>query len=88
MLFVFENEQTTNFWMKDMNFDLDMIWLDKDYKIVHIEEKAKANSYNPKNPSESKIFSNGNKLAKYVLETNAGLVNKMNLKVGDNLIKQ
>lgn len=40
MLFVFEYPQTTSFWMKDMNFDLDMIWLDSDFKILHIEKEC------------------------------------------------
>jgi uncharacterized membrane protein (UPF0127 family) len=74
--------------MKDMKFDLDMIWLDENFKIVHIEKNALASSYDKNNPSLSKIFSNnesGN-LAKYVLEINSGLTNKMNLKIGDSLI--
>jgi uncharacterized membrane protein (UPF0127 family) len=88
MLFVFEKPEILNFWMKDMKFDLDMIWLDENFKIVHIEKNALASSYDKNNPSLSKIFSNnesGN-LAKYVLEINSGLTNKMNLKIGDSLI--
>lgn len=85
MLFTFPKEETESFWMKDMNFDLDMIWLDKNYKIVHIEKNALANSYNKNNPDSSHFFSNGNTLAKYVLEINAGLVDKMNIKVGEYL---
>ena len=27
-----------------MNFDLDMIWLDSDYRIVHIEKNVKVSS--------------------------------------------
>lgn len=86
MLFVFDSEQTMRFWMKDMNYDLDMIWLDKNMKVVDIQN-AKASSYDPKNPNAAQIFSN-NTPAKYVLEINSGLADKLNLKVGDILKMQ
>lgn len=88
MLFVFSKSETLNFWMKDMSFDLDMVWLDENLKIVHIEKNAQAGSYNKQNPAESTIFTNGNSLAKYVLEINSGLSSRLNLKVGDTLIMQ
>lgn len=88
MLFSFYKPQILNFWMKDMNFDLDMVFLDENFKIVHIERNALASSYNKENPANSTIYSNGNNLAKYVLEINSGMADKLNLKVGDFLIMQ
>lgn len=88
MLFVFDKAQTLNFWMKDMNFDLDMVWLDENFKIVHITKNALASSYNRQNPASSTIFTNGKNLAKYVLEINSGLSNELNLREGDILIIQ
>ncbi|MDQ1281993.1 MAG: uncharacterized protein QG630_344 [Patescibacteria group bacterium] len=88
MLFVFDKPEVLNFWMKDMNFDLDIIWLDENLKIVHVEKNALASSYNKQNPANSTIYSNGNNLAKYVLEINSGLSSKLNLKIGDSLIMQ
>lgn len=86
MLFDFKMPMIQRFWMKDMTFDLDMIWLDENYKIVHLEKNALANSYNIENSDASQFFSNNqNNLARYVLEINAGLVDKMNLKEGDVL---
>ncbi|MEA4910770.1 MAG: DUF192 domain-containing protein [Candidatus Elulimicrobiales bacterium] len=82
MLFVFDKPETSSFWMKDMNFDLDIIWLDESFNIVHIE-KALASSYNSLNPDASQTFSNGANLAKYVLEVKMGTVERFNLKVGD-----
>ena len=40
MLFVFENRKPHRFWMKDMQFPLDIIWLDN-HRIVHIIHNAK-----------------------------------------------
>jgi len=85
MLFVFDTEGKQNFWMKDMKFDLDMIFMDKNFKIVSIAKDAKADSYNREDPNASEIFTNGNALAQYVLEINSGFADKMNLKVGDTL---
>jgi uncharacterized membrane protein (UPF0127 family) len=38
MLFVFEDSAKYSFWMKDMKFLIDIIWLDNDGKVVHIEQ--------------------------------------------------
>lgn len=83
MLFVFDKPETTSFWMKDMNFDLDIIWLDESFSIVHME-KALAGSYNSADPNSSQTFTNGENLAKYVLEVKIGVVERFNLKVGDS----
>lgn len=86
MLFVFQAEMIQNFWMKDMTFDLDMIWLDSNYKIVYIEKNALASSYNPTDTESSQMFTNGpDHPAKYVLEINSGLSDEMDLWVGDTL---
>lgn len=71
-----------------MNFDLDMIFMDKDFKIVSIIKDAKANSYNAQDPNSSQIYTNGNTPAKYVLEINSSYSDKINLRVGDILRMQ
>lgn len=75
MLFVFDKSGKYSFWMKDMNFPIDMIWLDQDLKVVYIQENATPESY-PESfgPNEN---------ANYVLEVVAGFSEKNNLKVGD-----
>ena len=40
MRFVFEKRKLHRFWMKDMQFPLDIIWLDN-HRIVHIIHNAK-----------------------------------------------
>lgn len=54
MLFVFEREDYYGFWMKDMNFPIDIAWLDKNKKIVHIENSVSPETYSKKIPP--KVF--------------------------------
>jgi uncharacterized membrane protein (UPF0127 family) len=73
MLFIFEEERKYQFWMMNMKFNLDIIWLDASGKVVHIVEDAEPCidaahtslcTFNPDEP------------AKYVLEVNSGFVQK------------
>ena len=74
MLFVFKDEVPRSFYMKNTQFALDIIYLDSNKTIVSFHENA--------HPlDESSLPSNFP--AKYVLEINAGLAAKWNLKVGD-----
>lgn len=77
MLFIFQNEDIYNIWMKDMKFPIDIIWLNSSKKIVAIEENISPDTY-------PEIFSPGEK-SFYVLETNAGFVEKNNLLTGNTL---
>ena len=45
MLFVFEKPATRNFWMKDMLFPLDIIWLDQEMYVIGVVEGATPESY-------------------------------------------
>lgn len=45
MLFVFEKPDRYAFWMPDMRFAIDIIWLDENMKVVHIQENATPESY-------------------------------------------
>lgn len=40
MLFVYEEEGGHGFWMPDTYFDLDLIFMDKDFKIIDIERQV------------------------------------------------
>ncbi len=76
MLFKFENEGIYNFWMKDTFISLDMIWIDKDKKIVHIKHRALPISY-------PETYTSSGKKSLYVLEVNGGYSIKNNIRVGD-----
>ena len=39
MLFIFNYPSKQGFWMKEMMFPLDIIWLDSNYSVIHIEKK-------------------------------------------------
>lgn len=75
MLFVFETTGTHGFWMKDMKFPLDLIWIDDALKIVGISEHILPETY-------PQIFSS-NAPIRYVLEINAGIASENGLRVGD-----
>jgi uncharacterized protein len=75
MLFVFEKPGLYGIWMKDMNFDLDIIWVNEYREVIYIVENATPDSY-PETflpPTESL----------YVLEVPAGFVNEHGVKLGD-----
>lgn len=38
MLFLYAKEQPLSFWMKDMFMPIDIIWLDKNCRVVYIEK--------------------------------------------------
>ncbi len=44
-LFVFDIPGRYGFWMKDMRYDLDIVWLNEDFRIVGITQNARADSY-------------------------------------------
>lgn len=75
MLFVFDNEGNYPFWMLNMTFNLDMIWVNSNGKVVFIVENA------PPCKNECKVI-NPKTNALYVLEVNAGFVEKHGIKQG------
>jgi len=77
MLFLFPDQKIRSFWMKDMNFALDIIFI-RDHEIVDIITLQK--------PSNGKIPGYTSKSsADKVLEINAGLTQKLNIKIGDSV---
>ncbi len=74
MLFIFKQVDYHSFWMQDTYLSLDMIFIDHEYKVVHIEQ-------NTTPFSEEQIFPSGPNL--YVLELLAGTAAKNNLKEKD-----
>ena len=77
MLFIFDKPAFHSFWMKEMNFPIDIIWIGEDYKIVDITKSVFPDSFPQTFQSQAPV--------KYVLEVSAGLSDRRNIKVGDNV---
>lgn len=81
MLFVFSTEREHSFWMKGMNFPIDIIWLNDDKEVVHVEHSLQPcvpDSFcQPYNPDDNSL---------YVLETVSGFAQKYNV-TEDTLIE-
>lgn len=71
MLFTKSSPQKINMWMKNTKIPLDMIFIDKNFKIVQIEKNTIPNSLNI-------ISSNSPVIA--VFEINGGLADKYAIK--------
>ncbi len=80
MLFIFSSEGVQTFWMKDMNFPLDMIWISGN-TVVGFVENAPAE---PGVAFPTTIYSSPSNTDK-VLEVNAGTVARYHIAIGDTV---
>ena len=76
MLFVFDKAAYHTFWMKNMNFPIDIIWI-SDNSIVDLSENIQ-----PEKNSNLTIYKPSEPV-KFVLEVNAGFSKKRNFKIED-----
>ncbi len=79
MLFVFNQDSRYRFWMKNMKFSLDILWIDQQGTIVSIALDVPACAVDPC-PGYTP-----EKEARYVLELNSGYTKAHHWKVGDKL---
>ncbi len=77
MLFIFEKPQIISMWMKNTYIPLDMLFLDKNGKIIWIHENAK--------PLDESIISSPFP-ASFVIELNAGQVKEKNIQITNQVI--
>lgn len=77
MLFWFLKDGLYPFWMPEMRFSIDIVWIDKDWTVVHIEESVAPETY-------PMTFSSPTP-ARYVLELPAGTVAKIGGKIGQKI---
>ncbi len=81
MLFIYDDEDFHRLWTKNSHFPLDILWMDRDRKIIHVEESAPpcitdpCPAYGPKEPD-----------ALYVMQAAAGFAKSNNLQPGMNMI--
>jgi hypothetical protein len=74
MLFVFDRPGKYGIWMKDMNFPIDIIWLDEKGKVVTVESNVSPDTF-PKTfyPASDSL---------YTIEAKSGFIDKNRLGVG------
>ena len=75
LLMDFEYDGYHGIWMKDMNYPLDIVWLNKAKEVVYIVKNAP-----PEDPVET-VYTPKD-LARYVLELPAGSVQKSGIRTG------
>lgn len=80
MLFVYSEPSRPGFWMKDMRFAIDIVWIGADDKIVAVLPHLSPQTY-------PDVFSPPEEVApvQYVLEVNAGTVARLGWQVGDTV---
>lgn len=78
MLFVFGQDVTDGFWMKDMLFPIDIIWIDAEGRVVTVVPDATPESY-------PEVFY-PTKPARYVLEVPAGFAQMHGIAEGTKVV--
>jgi uncharacterized protein len=79
MLFVFDDEKTRHFWMKNTPIPLDMIFIGKDLKVIDIQSAEPCiaepcSTYTSSRP------------AMYVIEVNKGFSKSNGINIGDDAV--
>ncbi|MBU05740.1 MAG: hypothetical protein CL877_07285 [Dehalococcoidales bacterium] len=83
MLFVYEPAVAGAFWMRDMEFPLDFIWIGRGCEIVGLTLNAPAPA--PGTQIAHLLVYEIDEVASYTLEVNAGEVERFDLQVGDEV---
>ena len=77
MLFIFPREKIIQLWMKNTYIPLDVIFISENKVIVDIKKNMEKLS---ETIVKSKVKS------RYALEFNAGLINKLDIEIGDKVL--
>ena len=80
MFFVFPRQDRYSFWMKNMRFALDIIWIGEDKSVVDISANVpvcNSDYCDTVSPKEK---------AKFVLEVNSGFAARHNIRIRDKVI--
>ena len=76
MLFIFEEEKTHGIWMKDMNYELDIVWINANWTVTKVEKGELCQE-------ECQIYQGE---GKYVLELEKGTAEKIGIMEKTRLI--
>lgn len=80
MFFVFDEPGNWSFWMKDMHFAIDILWIDENGTIVAMERSLEPSTY-PRSYSPGIA-------SRYVLEVPAGFTKAEGIAVGQKIVVQ
>lgn len=81
MLFIYDEEDRHKVWTKNVHFPIDIIWLDRDRTILHLEENAVPCPEEP-----CKAYGSDDPFTLYVLQVKEGFIQGKNLKVGESMV--
>lgn len=76
MLFIFDKSDNPVIWMKDMNYPIDIVWLNNEKQVVHMVKNAQPSGY-PKEKFQSATP------ARYVIELPSGTIERTGITQGD-----
>ena len=77
MLFIFPREKIIQLWMKNTYIPLDVIFISENKVIVDIKKNME---------KLSEIIVKSKVKSRYALEFNAGLINKLDIEIGDKVL--
>ena len=83
MLFVFENAEKFRFWMREMEFSLDIVWISSGCEVVDVSVDVPFPD--PGTPLNDLPRYSPESTSKYVLEINGGEAQALGLGVGDSV---
>ena len=82
MIFLFDEPTVQNFWMKEMLFDLDVLWI-ADSQVIKIDTGIKAPDFAGEEPER---MSSDPYAVSWVIELPSGSVNHFNIEAGDKAL--
>lgn len=74
LLFIFDTSSKYGFWMKDMRFPIDIVWIDENWRIISVTRNVAPETY-------PKVFE-PERAIRYALELNAGEAEKFGIDTG------
>jgi uncharacterized protein len=77
LLFIFEIPGKYGFWMKDMKFPIDIVWIDENWQVISINANVSPQTF----PNVFEPIS----LVKYALEINSGDASRLGIDIGSSL---
>lgn len=78
LLFIFDYDERWGIWMKDMQYPIDVLWIDADNTVVHMVPDMHPRSFPRVYRSDTP--------ARYVLELPAGTIEAYNLALGNQVV--